>query len=73
MNRSFLATLFFATSLLALAAGCTVEEVSVRGPRPPERVEVVTARPSPRHTWVRGRWEHRGDGWVWIDGAWVIR
>jgi hypothetical protein len=74
MNRSNLATLLFATSSLAVVAGCTVEERTVvSGPRPPDRVEVVTVRPSPAHVWVHGRWEHRPHGWVWIEGRWVVR
>jgi hypothetical protein len=75
MNRSIITFPLFGLSLMALVAGCTVEDRSyVRGPRPADRVEVVTARPSPEHVWVAGRWERHGDdGWIWIDGRWVHR
>jgi len=71
MNRSILTTSLLALSYLALTAGCTVEDrIVVRGPRPAERVEGVTAQPSPQHVWIRGRWEARGDGWEWLGGRW---
>ena len=74
MNRSTFAASLFGLSLLSLAAGCTVEERTVvRGPRPADRVEVVTVSPGPAHVWVRGRWEATGDGWEWIPGHWVRR
>jgi WXXGXW repeat (2 copies) len=64
----------FGLSLLALVAGCTVEERTVvRGPRPPDRVEVITPQPGPEHVWIRGRWERRGDDWEWISGRWERR
>jgi hypothetical protein len=74
MNRSILAMPLFGLSFLALVAGCTVEERTVvRGPRPADRVEVVTARPGPEYVWVGGRWERRGDEWEWISGRWERR
>jgi hypothetical protein len=54
-------------------AGCTVEERTVVRERPVERVEVVPARPSAEHVWVRGRWEMRGGEWIWIEGRWARR
>jgi hypothetical protein len=54
-------------SFLALFSGCTVEE---RGPR--ERVEVIPERPSPRHVWVAGHWEERGNGRAWVEGRWEL-
>jgi hypothetical protein len=53
-------------TILALSGGCTVEE---RGPR--ERVEVIPARPSPRHVWVAGHYDERG-GRTWVEGRWVL-
>jgi hypothetical protein len=74
MNRSIITTSLFGLSFLALAAGCTIEERAVvAGPRPPDRVEVITVRPSPEHVWSRGRWEHRGEAWVWVGGRWERR
>ncbi len=29
------------------------------------------SRPSPHLRFVRGRWEQRGAGWVWMPGRWV--
>ena len=71
MNHPIITTWLVAASLSAMVAGCAVEEtVVVRGPRPPDRVDIVTVRPSPAHVWVRGQWVRRGDGWVWIGGRW---
>ena len=61
-----------ALALALSTAACTVREEVVAGPRPADRVEVITVRPSPRHNWVRGRWERSHRGWVWISGRWVI-
>jgi hypothetical protein len=74
MNRSIITAPLLALSLLAVVAGCAVEERTyVRGPsRPADRVEVVTARPSPEHVWVHGRWDQHGDGWAWVEGRWTI-
>jgi hypothetical protein len=70
MNRSIIALPLFGLSSLVLVAGCTVEERTVRGPRPADRVEVVTARPGPDYVWVGGRWDRRGDEWEWTSGRW---
>jgi hypothetical protein len=73
-NRSMILVPLLGLSCLALAAGCTVEERVVRGPRPHDRVETITIRPSERHTWSAGRWENRGnERWEWIGGRWEIR
>lgn len=41
--------------------------------RPPSpRVEVRHAAPSRMHVWVAGRWDWRGNDYVWISGAWVL-
>jgi WXXGXW repeat (2 copies) len=68
MNSRNLMVLLIALPLAALDVGCTV---GVRPP--PDRVEVVPERPSPRHTWVRGRWDRNGDDWRWTEGRWEIR
>lgn len=38
-------------------------------PRP--RHEIVLARPSRHHVWIRGYWHHGHRGWVWVSGRWV--
>ncbi len=75
MKRSLITLPLLSLSFAALVAGCTVEERTVvRGERPPaDRVEVITAQPSPQHVWVRGRWERRGEGWGWVEGRWERR
>jgi WXXGXW repeat (2 copies) len=74
MNHSIIVMPFFGLASLVLVAGCTVEDRTVvRGPRPPDRVEVITARPGPEYVWVGGRWERRGDEWEWISGRWERR
>jgi hypothetical protein len=41
--------------------------------RPPSpRVEVRHVAPSRTHVWVAGRWDWRGNDFVWISGAWVL-
>jgi len=39
---------------------------------PPLRVDVIPARPSPRHLWIRGYWRHEPHGYVWVPGRWVL-
>jgi hypothetical protein len=73
MNHQRILAPAIGLSLLAIAAGCTVEETVVMRPRPPERVEVIGVAPSRAHVWVRGHWEPSGGDWVWIQGRWVIR
>jgi hypothetical protein len=34
-------------------------------------VEVVPARPSPGHMWVKGHHVFEGGRWVWTPGIWV--
>ncbi|MBL9187823.1 MAG: YXWGXW repeat-containing protein [Opitutaceae bacterium] len=48
-----------------------VEVVVVEAP-PRPRVEVVYARPSPRHVWVPGYWAWHGRRHVWIAGHYEI-
>jgi hypothetical protein len=46
----------------------------VRGevpPMPAEIVEVVPARPSPAHVWIKGHHVWEGGRWVWHTGVWV--
>ncbi len=74
MNRWKMITPAICLALLSLAAGCTVEDRGVvHSRRPADRVEVVPERPSPRHTWVRGRWENERGDWVWVGGRWEER
>ncbi|MEM1204118.1 MAG: hypothetical protein AAGN66_12890 [Acidobacteriota bacterium] len=63
----------------SVTSGCVVHPVPraaavvhVKGAPPPVRREVVVARPSHRHVWVRGHWVHRHRDWVWISGAWKV-
>ncbi|APR85469.1 Hypothetical protein A7982_10818 [Minicystis rosea] len=69
MNRYTLIALP-ALGLALSTAACTIREEVVQGPRPADRTEVITIRPSPRHVWVRGHWERSRGGWVWIAGRW---
>lgn len=48
-----------------------VEVVVTKAP-PPLRVEVVAARPSPRHLWVPGFWMWEADAYVWYPGVWML-
>src|SRR3954467_3391946 len=45
--------------------------VNVRIAPPAPRVEVVPARPSRRHVWVRGYWGWDGYHHVWVPGHYV--
>jgi hypothetical protein len=73
--------LLLALALVLAASACVVRvaepfvpagaEVVAVAP-PAERLEVVTAGPSPAHLWVRGHWAWRG-GWVWDPGFWELR
>ena len=38
---------------------------------PPLRVEVITARPSPQHVWIKGHWRYANRGYVWEAGRWA--
>lgn len=58
----------------ALLCGCLVapppgEVLVVRRP-PPDRIEIVTARPGPDYTWIRGHWSWSGSDYVWVGGRW---
>lgn len=61
-----------ALALTLSTAACTIREEVVAGPRPADRVEVITVRPSHRHVWIRGHWEAVRGGWVWVSGRWVV-
>ena len=37
---------------------------------PPMREEVIIARPSREHVWIRGYWDRDGDRWAWREGRW---
>lgn len=38
---------------------------------PPAREEVIVARPSPEHLWIKGHWGLRNGEFEWIGGRWV--
>jgi WXXGXW repeat (2 copies) len=68
-------------SASALAAACVAGSprdasarpvVEVRIAPPAARVEVVPARPSPRHVWAPGYWAWNGRRHVWVQGHNVI-
>jgi hypothetical protein len=37
---------------------------------PPERVEIVSVRPSGEAVWISGHWTPRGDDYAWTSGRW---
>jgi hypothetical protein len=47
--------------------------IEVPAPPPPERVEVIPARPSETVAWRPGYWRWEHDEWVWIAGHYVER
>ena len=60
--------------LALLLSGCLVAPppgsvLVVRRP-PPPRFEVITVRPGPEYTWVRGYWTWGGNDYVWVGGRW---
>jgi hypothetical protein len=79
MKHSISSFLLTAT-LLAMAAGCTVEAhgrvvapqpvavVEVEEEPPPPRTVVVETRPG--FVFIEGRWFRRGGRWEWQDGRW---
>ncbi len=46
--------------------------VDVRVAPPATRVEVVPARPSPRHFWVHGYWGWNGHAHYWTPGRYEV-
>lgn len=60
-------------AVVAPDPGTAPAEVIVEAPPPPRREIVVeTARPSPRHVWVRGYWVYRNHRHVWVEGHWDV-
>lgn len=62
---------------LASAGACTAYvrpdgAVYIHRAPPPLRVEVRGTAPSGAHVWVAGRWDWRGDDFVWVPGGWVL-
>ncbi len=45
--------------------------VAVPAAPPPNRVEVIPARPGPEHVWQGGHWAWRGGQQVWLPGVWT--
>ena len=62
-----------AVVVLSLSSLGCAGEVVVRTAPPADRVEVVTAAPSPQHFWIRGHWQWNGHQHVWEPGRWEIR
>jgi hypothetical protein len=44
--------------------------VTVPGPPPAARVEIVPETPKARAVWVDGGWLWEGIHWRWVDGGW---
>lgn len=49
------------------------EEIIVTEAPPAARVEVIPVAPSANHLWVGGYWARSGNGWVWVEGRYVVR
>ena len=47
-------------------------EFVVKSAPPARRVEVILARPSPKHVWVLGYWMWEADAYVWLPGVWML-
>ena len=65
-----------AACTLALLVGIGVGAVSaqtivIEKAMPAPIVEVVPARPSPAHTWVKGHHVFEEGRWVWHPGLWI--
>lgn len=39
---------------------------------PPLRIETRGPAPSRAHVWVDGRWDWRGEEYVWVAGSWSV-
>ena len=55
---------------VAPVAAVAVAPVFIAVPPPPLREEVIVARPSPAHVWIRGYWVWREGRHVWLAGHW---
>ena len=66
-----LTALFFAGSTLAMAPKSWAQEVIVRVPPPPVRVETAPPPPSHDHVWDPGHWKWDGHAYVWVPGHYV--
>jgi hypothetical protein len=61
--------LFALMMAFSLAASSQIE-VRIRPNSPVMRARPIA--PSPRHVWVEGGWEYRGNNYAWNDGYWVV-
>jgi len=59
-------------SPLGVRSAAAETYVNVRVGPPPARVEVIPARPSPRHVWVHGYWAWQGHHHAWVPGHYVV-
>ena len=62
--------LVLASLVAAMSAGCTAV-VRVPAAPPVAKVEVRSAKPGAKYTWVAGHWKWNGHGYVWADGHWT--
>jgi len=53
-----------------LAPAAVMAQIVVRIAPPAPIVEAHDHPPHPGAVWVAHRWEHRGDGWVMVEGHW---
>ena len=64
-------------SVVAAMGGCMlpgggglVSVMFITREPPPERVEVITVRPSEESVWIGGHWTGRGNNYAWVSGRW---
>ena len=50
-----------------------VRVVAAEPPPPRREVIVYDRRPGPDYIWANGFYDWQGDGWVWVEGRWVLR
>lgn len=69
-RRSLVLTVGLSLSLAGCLMGPPPGSVLVVRRPPPPRVEIITARPGPDYTWIRGHWSWGGNDYVWAAGRW---
>ena len=56
---------------VSVASARPIIDVRIAPPAP--RVEVVPARPSPRHVWTHGYWAWNGHAHYWVPGRYMVQ
>jgi WXXGXW repeat (2 copies) len=59
-----------AACALFMAASIVQAQVVVRIGPPARPVEYYVEPPHAHAHWVGGHWDHRGEGYVWVEGHW---